>query len=306
MALSVDQVVDLIKSLAWPVVSLIGLATLRRPAADMLRSLGGRATKLSLFSVELELAELEEARPGLLETVDNLRQQVVLESGMPTVVASGGGDIEADYVVLTLGEPNTEEAWLSSRLFLLAALLENGGNVRCLAFLSAAKGFVGAATPHAVRRAMGALHPEYERVLAESLDRILLHTPAAAAARGRIAGQQVEWLARDFLGDRELVQEWRDPPSKHGWVHVQRTHRPSTLELADWLSPSTVRGLLGAELAKGTVTQQAAGHDGRRLLITSITGAAGDYVAMLDGSGAFKGLYDRRDIVERVARAAVA
>jgi hypothetical protein len=154
--------VELIKALAWPVTVIVVLATLHQPIAELLRAIGRRATKLSIFKVEVELGKLTQARPSLATTVDTLKKIGVSESAVAPIAAGIIKSGAADYVVVDLGaDPGRE--WLTSRLFLLAAILERSRVVRCIVFVGAGNTFLGAATPRDVRSALGAKFPEYER-----------------------------------------------------------------------------------------------------------------------------------------------
>ena len=64
--------VELVKALAWPVTIIFGLAVLYSPLSHLIRTIAQRATKFSLFKVELELAKLTQAQTSLATTVESL------------------------------------------------------------------------------------------------------------------------------------------------------------------------------------------------------------------------------------------
>jgi hypothetical protein len=83
------QVTEVIKALGWPVTTLVVLATLYRPIVEVLRAIGQRATKFSVFKVEVELGELTRSGPNVRTTLGALKQQVVSESGPRPTVCGG-------------------------------------------------------------------------------------------------------------------------------------------------------------------------------------------------------------------------
>jgi hypothetical protein len=164
MGLTAQESVEVVKALAWPITILIALATLYRPICELARAIGQRAIKLSIFKVEIELAKLTQARESLETTIDGLRKAVVYESGIAPITAGVIQPGAADYVVVALAG-DADQEWLTSRLFLLAAILERSRVVRCIVFTGERENFLGAATPRDVRAELGAKFPEYERAL---------------------------------------------------------------------------------------------------------------------------------------------
>ena len=166
------EAAELVKALAWPIAVLLSLTMLRHPISDFLRDISKRVTKLSIFKVEIELAKLNAIRalPGPLlmplqkgvfrpdaPTVDANANILNMET-MPIVTTGIIRVSMADYVIIDVGEG---DEWLTSRLYLLAALLERS-LVRAIVFTT--KGdFVGMANPHDVRSMLGIAFTEYER-----------------------------------------------------------------------------------------------------------------------------------------------
>jgi hypothetical protein len=80
----------------------------------------------------------------------------------PLCVAGVTRSGAAEYVLVALRADGADEdkEWLTSRLFLTAAIFERNRVVRCVAFTGERNSFVGAATPRDVRAALGAKYPE--------------------------------------------------------------------------------------------------------------------------------------------------
>jgi hypothetical protein len=305
MEIDAEQAVKLVEALAWPMVALVGLATLGQPAAVLLRSLGGRATKISLFNVEFELAELKEVRSGLVEALGDLSEQTISEDDM-AAIAAGASDSSADYVVATLGSPGAKDAWLTSRLFLLAALLERPGSFRCIVFRNPNGAYVGAAEPSAVRIAVAGEFPEYEKVFARKLADMLDRSPSALDAAGHFSEEAVYQLFNDFFGFGELVLPDHGEPRDKKWVRIARSYGTTTWERAEWLDAKALERLIGRSLSRGTHHERRGGREENRRTLRNIAEQDGRFVAKVDRRGNFAGLYDRRDVLERVARSAVA
>jgi hypothetical protein len=165
-----DQTVQLIGALAWPLVVLIAVVLLRKPLAELLAGIPGRATKVSLAWFSLELAQVPEVKP--LWTVDygsgsaDVREAAganIFDSYADTLLQSIEGPGSLDFAVVDLGRG---DKWLSSRLFLFAVLLRRMRGLRRLVFVQtndlSDRVFVGSADPEGVRWALAQRYPWLE------------------------------------------------------------------------------------------------------------------------------------------------
>jgi hypothetical protein len=142
--------VELAKALAWPVTVLWLVVWLHQPITDLLRTIGQRTSKFKIFQFEFELGKLSPASASLSTAVEALQQAVVQDSGRALIIAGVTRSATADYVLVALGA-DRDHAWLTSRLFLLSALLDRNRVVRCIVFTGELGTFVGAAAPRDVR-----------------------------------------------------------------------------------------------------------------------------------------------------------
>ncbi|HYU72132.1 MAG TPA: hypothetical protein VEL31_05590, partial [Ktedonobacteraceae bacterium] len=146
---------DLIKALAWPLVIAGALLGFRKSLSNFLKEVAGRATKLSItsiFAIELPLPEashpqsdqfrldLQKLAAGeeYISIVSILLDQVKKEKAL-------------DYMIADLG---SGQRWLTSRLFIFAAILQRVRSLRCVVFLETRDGikdrFLGITLPHEI------------------------------------------------------------------------------------------------------------------------------------------------------------
>jgi hypothetical protein len=306
MTFASQDVVDLIKALAWPVTAIIALIVLHAPLSAVLKEVARRATKISIFKVEFDLPRMTEAKTTLEATVESMRNAVVVyESAMAPIAASVIRSGTGDYVVVALGK-DEEQQWLTSRLFLLAAILERSRAVRGIVFTGEAESYIGAIAPRDLRGALGARFPEYEKGLSEAYGMSAgrdIQEFRGAELRESI----IDDIVRGFL--LSLSVSTIPTPSTAGWVYLDRSQdprpAPSTWEFADWVTAAGLRTSLDSRLMRGTVVATA-GLVASEKVGRSIVGENGAFVALLSPSGVFNGLCDRTAFVEKLARSAAA
>lgn len=314
------QVVEMVKALAWPVTALIAAFMLKVPLADMARAIGSRATKLSAFKVEIELATLSQAKVSMETAIRGLRSVPILESAIPNGPGGGGEGLRhlakaavSDYVLVHLGEEGREE-WLTSRLFLLVAILERSETLRAIVFTGSRGEFVGAASPRDIRVALGNRFPEYEAAIARG------HGSAGqlrtGAFRGGPTGETMARVASSFMDDQEITSRHL-PLEPVGWIYFGDPYGVGDpagkqvaggtdhgWEFAEWVRPDWLRVLLGHRLDQGQVSGSPGGIFSEAVT-RDIVRLSGSFVALAGQSGIFNGLCDRRTIIEAVARRAI-
>lgn len=297
---------NLIGQLAWPLTVIFACILFYGPLSKLLETISRRATKFSAFKVDIELGRLSQAR-SIAAAVEGLKKVAVNESGAPQIVATALQSGSADYVSLDIGKNNDE--WLTSRLFLLAAILERSRAVRCIVFQSGER-FLGAATPRDVRAALGARFLAYESAFANAY--CGLAGAEQDAFRGGLSEGLVNTLSKGFLTNALIVRPSEPqvpvvPPQPSraaaGWVKLERQNGPTTWEFAEWLTFGGLREMLGAHLMTGAVVAAvgAASAEVTRSIILS----TGSFVGLIDRAGAFLDLCDRYAMLDTVARQAV-
>jgi hypothetical protein len=306
--------IDLLKAALWPAAALVGMFLFRAPLSDLLRTIGRRATKLSLFKVEVELAKLQRASIGFDPGLDQFRNKFV--SGEDALVPVAAATMQAEapaYVVVTLGDRGAWE-WLTSRLFLFAAFLENSRAVRCIVFTGTRDSFIGAATPHDIRTGLATKFPEYEKEFLsayghlENLDVFRTGEPRQGEMSTIYRTFLQSPIQKDSIPAWGEIDRWVYWPGTGGEPQIaQAGETPSSVvkwELAQWVTADDLRVMLGERLVTASVTSKrgaVASEDAARDIVRQQVG----FVALLGPTRQFERLCDRSLLVDRIARDAV-
>jgi hypothetical protein len=307
--MNVPAVVDLSKALAWPATVLALVVWLHQPIVDLLRAIGERATKIKIFQFEFELGKMAPANVSLSTAVEALQQAVVQHSGSELIISGVTRAATADYVLIEIGA-DADHAWLTSRLFLLCALLDQNRVVRCIVFTGERRAFVGAAQPRDVRAALGARFPEYERALFAAYGVAATLTPSEFR-NGELSETALTHIARSFLQGPDIASTMppAPPAPSTGWVFLDRsgtpTKGPSTWELAEFITANSLRAMLRDRLAQSSVVAPSGALESESAT-RAIIGQAGTFVALVGATGEFRGLCDRAAIADKVARGVAA
>jgi hypothetical protein len=254
---------------------------------------------------EFEFGKLMPASAVLSTTVEGLQQVVVQESGSALIIEGVTKSAAADYALVALGA-DAAQAWLTSRLFLLAAFLERNRVVRCIVFTGERGAFIGAASPRDVRAELGAKFPEYEQAL------LAAYGNAAQLDRREFRGGDLSQaaltsIAQSFLQNPQISSLNPPTPSSTGWVFLDRSTKPpapSTWELAEHVTAGGLRAMLRDRLAQGSVVG-VSGVVGDEDFKRAIINRTGTFVALVTSFGEYRELCDRTVIADKVARTAV-
>jgi hypothetical protein len=246
---------DLIKAIAWPGVAAAAIVVFRKPAAEVLRMLVERLSKISVAGVSVELSLLSELRPRSLDTeLRELNSAAPPPSG-PTALLNElqfGGSHE--YIVIDLGA-DTAPRWLSSRLYLFAVMLSRISRLKCFVFVEAAGGirnrFIGIASPDAVRWALARRYPWLEFAYARVYPQIGL--PQFEPSTGTLALGQMQMIVSQFLAAIRI-------PNATPLPFPDPTRPPETIDLgngvleyAKWLDGRRVERILGSDLSTESI-----------------------------------------------------
>ena len=127
--------VELVRSLAWPVSALVMAFAFRRPIAAFVTALGTRVTKLSVFKVELELVPATSATSTpLLDDIHTATTSAPISDSSRMMLEQVQSGTLADYATIDIG---TGDEWLTSRLFIAATMLERMRGLQVMAHLPA-------------------------------------------------------------------------------------------------------------------------------------------------------------------------
>lgn len=287
-------------AIGWPAVTLGGLLLFRKPIEQFLAGLSQRVTKLSLFKVELQLQEVKakEVPSPDLTTIKSSHAIAVADSGSQ-IFAQLNEERFADYVVVDLG-PGDE--WLTSRLYIVAALFEQVRGVRCVVFTdgtgSEAGSFVGTASLNTVRWKLVQKFPWYEVAFAKALTDTVGYNPGDVPetyslfrANGHTLDPwKAEQIARAFI---KLVQD-KPQNAANGWIEI----RQGVWERAEWITHPFLRDLLQTELNKSAINNVEDLEP--REVARRILAKPALFVAALS-NGKFDYLFNREKLLERLA-----
>jgi len=294
-------VIELIKALVWPVTIVWLVIKLYQPITELMRTIGQRASKFKILQFEVELGRLIAANGTLLTTVEALQQAVVQASGSALIVAGVTQSSAADYTLVPLGA-DSDQAWITSRLFLLSAFLERNRVVRCIVFTGERGTFIGAASPRDVRGEIGARFPEYERALLAAYAQISAFD-LREFRNGALSEVALVTIAHSFLENPEISLTFQ--PTTVGWILLQRPPPSlSTWEFADYVTAGLLRTMLRDKLSRGSVVREA-GAVQNEDVNRAIVNQPGTFVGLISALGEFRELCDRTIIADKVSRRAV-
>jgi hypothetical protein len=302
LAADTSQLTELLKAVAWPLVACMALVAFREPIGRFLSGLAQRVKKFSAFKVEFELTEV---------TAKQVTGPVLSEirSSEPMFVGDSAGQIfaqlleerRADYVVIDLGDG---EEWLSSRLFIVAAMFGGMRGVRSMVFTAGtganADAFVGIASLQDVRWRLARAYPWFEVALSKAVTGAVPYEPAQMAPgtpmfrtdRGGYEPYIAGSIARTFI---DLLQA-KTAPGSPGWEQIR--DNPPVWERAEWVTQSRLRTLLGDSLSKASVLNP--GERPKQEVVRSVFSQPAPFVAGIT-AGRFSEVFDRATMLEQVA-----
>lgn len=160
-----EKWIALVDRIAWPIVAIVGLLLFRKPLVNLFDVVGKRATEISIGGLGIKLPALPEAQ--LSEDVLTFRAadtfMVISTSAKSLLFSMFEQAQKYEYVAVNLGRG---DKWLSSRLYIFAAMLQRMKALRCIVFLNAGAAteseFFGATTPDKVRWGLARKQPWLE------------------------------------------------------------------------------------------------------------------------------------------------
>ena len=333
-----EQIVEVVKAVAWPVVVFALLVLFRHPLSKMLNDLGNRASRINIWKISVDLAVATPLPQPMSLRLSEIRDPVcalIDSDARRDLEALLGARPKADYAIVDLG---TGDSWMTCRLFIFAFLVDNSLDVRCLVFVRTQDGignlFSGLASPTAVWRR---LEDDYGQALRRSryasgvlelqnLGRVYgLHLKYQQARAAREEDYTLKDNLLDEFASLVPIFDFRDPQAGAqlltnflddpwisrsldlgmspggGWVGLADQQRQ---ERAEWIRDEDgLRRILGPAWQRPTVIQTGELHDEeiyQRALLRQ-----GDFVAVVDSKERFIKLIDRMGVAEAVGRTAV-
>jgi hypothetical protein len=271
-------VIEVSRAVAWPAFAAFALHQLRAPLGGFLEAIGHRATKIGAFNVSVELAQ-SVLRPVALPQLDPLKKDglQVQEPGSLSFF-NFASDKRVPDVIINLGAGNE---WLTSRLFLIAALLPRFAGLKCIVFCNGASGrhFLGLAQLDAVRATLARRYPHFESALVS----------AQTMTMPNLAGvQEVNEIARNFLLQLRAAGPMTDAVEVDGQYW----------ERAAWLKPELLSDVLDEHLVTDAVRYRAAApQESMKDLLREET----PFAALVTGNRQFFAVVDRYELLQAFA-----
>ena len=307
MATVLDVIARVAALATWPVVVLVVLLVYRRPMGLFLAGLGARVTKLSVFKVQLELAAAEVSAPSVvLNELRDTTQAAISDSSM-ALYAQVQDTSPADFAVIDLG---VGDEWITSRLYIAAALLERMRGLRAIVFVEsrgALPGYLLAVAPAAiVRWSLAGRYPWLELAYAQAIMQAMQEAgqldPKTFAPgdslvttdHGTLGGARATTVTRAFLSS---IQDWTANPAPSRtdeWVQLNGYR-----ERAEWVTVALLRDLLPAEHFDQQMPEMRDDPQAKR--VRAVLRRRGPFVALVDPDGRFKRLVDRGALLEEAA-----
>jgi len=322
------RLVDFARVAVWPAVTSLALLVLRKPLGRLLEGIGQRATKISAFKIDLELAAIQHTRAVVLDSsaLKTVNTMTVNDSYVKTLfeeIIKAGPD--SDYAVVDLGSGGE---WLTSRLFIFAEMLDRMRGVRRFVFLETAgvpRRFLGVAELDRVRWALARKQPWLEAALAKAYAGIfpisIVGQPGAVldvnlttkayihSLNGRLDENAARSVIQSFI---QFIQTNNQPgpgtppssitrpygaPEAPQWFSINNA---APWECARWIDASMIEDCLRDELTKSCFLDSPYMRPGER--IEAILKCEGPFVAVVSDGKRFTGLVDRQALLEATAR----
>jgi hypothetical protein len=319
----------ILNALAWPIAITLVALILREKLPAIGRILLSRVTEVGFAGFSLKLAEVKSFDPKWSNSATSfdLRNKgiaaKVWDSNVSNFISQLQEFDSADYAIITLGDG---KEWLTSRLYIMAIILERMKSLKALVFLGVRKRFIGWAEPEQVRWALAKQYPHLESAYAKAYAEIT-RSSSDISAPGSIppdvSGNAVvvtttgrlgyksnpndpkpsTYLIRSFL---EHVQAPPLPlPKESGelntdWILVNSN--PDTYEHAIWLTTDKLEDLLDEDLCtrlfdKETLEAKAPEEQIRWVLSTPYR-----WIALTTDEKRFEGLSDRNLLLKQISK----
>jgi hypothetical protein len=285
---SIPSMLEAIAAFAWPVVTLILLCLYRKPISAALITISNRATEIGIGSwASIKLPEVKEVYPGPVNVIQELKSDMWMESSSQWFEGFSNSSTVSEYALLDLGDG---KAWISSRLYIFAVMLQRMKSLKCIVFVRTSqlgkRQFLGCATPESVRWTLAVDQPWLEAAFAHAYAMLFPADPVIdSIARGssitRLDGSLDPQVAMNVV--RTFIFSLKNPPANIAaiyspdWVNVGKG-----FEHATWLSGEELQRIIGTALWKDAV--QACSSDSpeaRKSQIKSIAAKSAPYVAVL-------------------------
>jgi hypothetical protein len=311
--------VEVAKAAAWPVAALLIAILLREPLGRFLDGIGSRITKLSAFQVELELAA--SATPASGPLLAEIREPGAANVGDSSLALREAvkDTTPADYAAIFIGEG---EEWLTSRLFVAAAMLERMRGVHCFVFIERrppiGRQFLALVSPSFVRWHLARRYPWLELAYSTAVEEAMAvaaanATPTVPPVPPTPIPQRVPQTLRLIISNEGAfeptvasgvigryiasLQSYAPPADLSTWVEFANDPK---WERAQWVTRGLLEDLLPHTAFDQWIRDDREGNSAKRL--KAVLARESDFVAVVDEEHRFKRLMNRRLYLDELAK----
>ena len=229
MSTDFKDIIELIKVLAWPIVTVAMLIAFRKTLVRFVRILGQRAMKVSLFDVSVELATIPTPpMPWMDPTIyesSTLTGGEVKTTTLKDLSEKIAENKQWDYLIVDI---KTGKFWLISRVFIFSIILQQLGGLRCVVFVETnskyKRRFIGMATPHEACRALANKYTWLQQALSNSLP-----SGGLSVLADSLPPESIQEIIHKFIMDGlmrktfdpNLPDEWTQLSTQSAWEHTR-------------------------------------------------------------------------------------
>lgn len=299
-------VVELTKSLAWPLVALLVAVWFRKPIGDFIGAIGGRISKLSVFSLQLELTAAKPlSTTPLLDDIRAATSSALVSDSSRMMLEQAQSTEPADFSIISLGDG---EEWLTSRLFIATVMMERMRGVKVFVFVertpASERQFVAVANVRQLRWALARRFPWLQAALvraeaAQSDDPQTTTQVKVISDTGAVEPYQARQLVSTFIAALQrppIAPTAALPPATApaDWVHLGYSD-----ERARWITRALLVELLPQSAFNSSA--KALGDESRARRSRALLRCPMAFVALLDERREFLRLVNRQAYLEDVA-----
>jgi hypothetical protein len=312
--------VEVVRALAWPLALLLVVLALREPLSAFLRGIGGRISKLKVFSLELELFSASNATSTLLlDDLRNVASAAELSDPLRKMIKQVQAGTPADYAIIDLG---AGEDWLTSRLYVAATMMERMRRVQVFVFVEktqrAERRFIALASLRHVRWALAQKYPWLEAAWVRANLQAFPEHPATATPLptdaawlpnkivsnwqpspitsefGTFENSTVETVVVRFIDSLQASAAPQPPGTPNEWA----SWRTGLWERGAYVTRESLQALLPAGAFDAWARDLRDSSRAKRT--RAVLRCRGDFVAVLDEDKRFVRVSNRRALLEDI------
>lgn len=272
---------------------------------------GGLVQRVLLGNFAFKASEIE--LPALPETpalppipfpaVAAFVEESANSSSVMSMLEAIRGSGLTDYAVIDLG---SGQSWLTTRLFIFAALMRRMRALKTLVFVESREGlekvFVGFMSPNVVRWRLARAYPYFEQAFAAAYFQSL-PTLQILSDLGAVDSMTAGYLVQYFLSQPSIQYNPNQPGAnvaaptdlERSWVRF----KSGTWEHASWVNRALLDQLLDLSPYRQAVVSLANATENERS--TGVLACEGAFVALLDERGRFQAVLDRDGALQQLS-----